>query len=95
MVADVASYPQFVPFCTGARTPPRALENAMAGRTHVEAELSVGFMAFQESYVSDVESIPYREVKVRSRPVSVKTMRIVQFVVGLRLGEWCTDQVIC
>lgn len=65
VVADVASYPQFVPFCTAARTPPRALENSMAGRTRVEAELSVGFMTFQESYVSDVESIPYREVKVR------------------------------
>lgn len=73
VVADVASYPSFVPFCTGARilskttpttprlggpTSPQVLARVM------EAELTVGFLSFRESYVSKVTCRPNELVEV-------------------------------
>lgn len=57
LVADVDSYRQFVPYCTASRVlNSRILRpNDAAGRPPIErkeAELTVGFMAFKESYVS-------------------------------------------
>jgi len=66
VVADVASYPKFIPFCTGSRIDPLALERAMQGKTVVDAELTVGFLSFKESYVSSVTCIPFKSVQVRS-----------------------------
>ena len=67
VVADVASYPKFIPFCTGSRIDALALERAMQGKTVVDAELTVGFLSFKESYVSSVTCIPFKSVQVRSR----------------------------
>jgi coenzyme Q-binding protein COQ10 len=64
IVADVASYPQFIPFCTGSRLDGGALMKAMQEKTVVDAELTVGFMSFQESYVSTVTCIPFKSVQV-------------------------------
>jgi len=66
VVADVASYPKFIPFCTGSRIDPLALGRAMQGKTVVDAELTVGFLSFKESYVSSVTCIPFKSVQVRS-----------------------------
>ena len=64
MVADVASYPQFIPFCTGSRIDRSAFGRAMQEKTEVEAELTVGFLNFKESYVSIVTCIPFKSVQV-------------------------------
>lgn len=64
IVADVASYPQFIPYCIGSRIDGGALVKAMQGKTVVDAELTVGFMSFQESYVSTVTCIPFKSVQV-------------------------------
>ncbi|KJA30041.1 hypothetical protein HYPSUDRAFT_125978 [Hypholoma sublateritium FD-334 SS-4] len=64
VVADVASYPQFIPFCTGSRIDDGALKKAMIGKTVVDAELTVGFMSFKESYVSTVTCVPFKSVQV-------------------------------
>ena len=64
VVADVASYPKFVPFCIASRLDASALERAMERKTSVDAELTVGFMSFKESYVSVVTCIPYESVQV-------------------------------
>jgi len=66
VVADVSSYPKFVPFCIASRTDASALARAMQQKTVFEAELSVGFMSFKESYVSSVICVPYESVHVRS-----------------------------
>ena len=66
VVADVASYPQFIPFCTGSRIASCALERAMQEKTEVDAELSVGFLNFKESYVSRVTCVPFKSVQVIS-----------------------------
>ncbi|CAA7259728.1 unnamed protein product [Cyclocybe aegerita] len=63
VVADVASYPKFIPFCTGSRTDRSALEQAMREKTVVDAELTVGFLNFTESYTSVVTSIPFKSVQ--------------------------------
>ena len=47
VVADVADYPRFVPWCTGARI-------RSASETEIVADLTIGFGPFQESFVSQV-----------------------------------------
>ncbi|KAH9482284.1 Coenzyme Q-binding protein COQ10-like protein, mitochondrial [Psilocybe cubensis] len=66
VVADVASYPQFIPFCVSSRIDRSALERAMKGRTVVDAELAVGFLNFKESYVSEVTCVPFESVQARA-----------------------------
>ncbi|KAG8218696.1 polyketide cyclase/dehydrase [Butyriboletus roseoflavus] len=52
IIADVESYSNFVPYCTGSRIlESKARQN---GTTVMEAELTVGFLAFKESYISTV-----------------------------------------
>ena len=63
VVADVARYPRFVPFCTGARIL-RVLQQHQQAVTDMEAELTVGFLALKESYVSRVTCQPFESVKV-------------------------------
>ncbi|KAF9058174.1 dehydrase and lipid transport-domain-containing protein [Panaeolus papilionaceus] len=63
VVADVASYPKFIPFCVGSRISPLALQQAMQQKTTAEAELTVGFMQFKESYVSNVTCVPFESVQ--------------------------------
>ena len=65
VVADVASYPKFVPFCVASRIDASALSRAMQEKTVVDAELTVGFMSFKESYVSNVTCTPYESVQAR------------------------------
>ncbi|KAA1477295.1 hypothetical protein DENSPDRAFT_828646 [Dentipellis sp. KUC8613] len=71
VVADVASYPQFIPYCSGARiltsTGPvpsslPARRPAPAGLV-MDAELSVSFLSFRESYTSKVTCRPYESVE--------------------------------
>ena len=64
VVADVARYPRFVPFCTGARIL-RVLQQHQQAVTDMEAELTVGFLSLKESYVSRVTCRPFESVKVR------------------------------
>jgi len=69
VVADVASYPQFIPFCTGSRIASSALVRAMQEKTEVDAELMVGFLSFKESYVSRVTCVPFKSVQVISKQI--------------------------
>ncbi|KAI0677222.1 dehydrase and lipid transport-domain-containing protein [Trametes maxima] len=61
LVADATSYPRFLPFCTGARVLDKHSEQPE--RTTMDVELTVGFMSFQESYVSKVTCRPYESVE--------------------------------
>lgn len=47
LVADVASYPQFLPWCVGARVRTQT-------ETEVVADLTIGFGPFRESFTSRV-----------------------------------------
>lgn len=67
VVADVDSYNKFIPFCTGSkvlsrREPLRDLK--IPDGFSMDAELTVGFLSFTESYVSKVTCSPYDSVKV-------------------------------
>lgn len=67
IVADVDSYNKFVPFCTQSkvlsrREPLRDLK--IPDGFSMDAELTVGFLSFTESYVSKVTCSPYDSVKV-------------------------------
>lgn len=73
VVADVESYSSFLPFCTDARvlskstpTTPRlgGLTSPQALARVMEAELTVGFLSFRESYVSKVTCRPNESVEV-------------------------------
>ena len=58
LVADVASYPEFLPWCTGARV--RSREPQPDGTEVIEAELVVSFRVFRERFGSRVTLRPDR-----------------------------------
>jgi ribosome-associated toxin RatA of RatAB toxin-antitoxin module len=71
LVADVASYPQFVPFCTASKVLDSHEEKGQLEysptKTIMDVELKVGFLAFTESYVSKVTCTPCELVEVGVR----------------------------
>ncbi|KIK65302.1 hypothetical protein GYMLUDRAFT_159323 [Collybiopsis luxurians FD-317 M1] len=62
VVANVSSYPHFVPFCTGSRILNIPERKEMEPFT-MDAELTVGFLSFNESYISRVSCVPYSSVQ--------------------------------
>jgi hypothetical protein len=64
LVADVNSYPRFVPYCTGSRILEQSVDQD--GVATMDVEIMVGFLAFKESYVSRVTCRPYESVQVSS-----------------------------
>ena len=58
LVADVARYPEFLPWCVGARVRSRT-------EHEVIADLTIGFGPFRESFTSRVTLDRPRRVKVR------------------------------
>ena len=70
-MADVDSYDKFIPFCTSSKVlgrtePLKGLE--LSDVFSMDAELTVGFLSFAESYVSKVICSPYDSVKVSLSP---------------------------
>ncbi|KAG8716136.1 hypothetical protein FRC11_008617 [Ceratobasidium sp. 423] len=65
LVADVNSYHFFLPFCTNSKvlTPPPPGGFKTDEPYEVEAELEVGFMGMNESYVSSVRCRPWEMVQ--------------------------------
>jgi coenzyme Q-binding protein COQ10 len=59
IVADVANYPRFIPWCQGARV-------QKTGGQFIIADLQIGFGPFHESFTSHVELDRPREVIVHS-----------------------------
>jgi hypothetical protein len=64
LVADVNSYPSFLPYCTSSRILEQRVDQD--GVVTMDAELMIGFFAFKESYVSRVTCRPYEFVQVSS-----------------------------
>jgi coenzyme Q-binding protein COQ10 len=58
LVADVGSYPKFLPWCVGARVRSRT-------ETELVADLTIGFGPFRESFTSRVTLDRPRSVQVR------------------------------
>jgi coenzyme Q-binding protein COQ10 len=58
LVADVDKYPQFLPWCVGARV-------RSSTETELVADLTIGFGPFRESFTSRVELDRPRQVRVR------------------------------
>ncbi|CDZ98652.1 Oligoketide cyclase/lipid transport protein [Phaffia rhodozyma] len=62
VVAHIPSYKSFIPFCTSSR-----IVSGSPGLGdepfEIEAELKVGFMGFEEGYVSKVKGIPFESVQ--------------------------------
>lgn len=59
LVADVASYPQFLPWIAGTRVRNRRpLPGGLPGDERMEADMIVSFKVFKESYASLVELRP-------------------------------------
>ena len=52
LVADVESYPQFLPLCVGLRVRKRSLD--AEGREVVVADMDVGYQAIRETFTSKV-----------------------------------------
>ena len=73
IVSDVDSYHLFLPYCLGSRVigpsdSPRAKENRQNASSIVDAELTIGFSAFRESYVSEVSMRPNEWVLAHAKP---------------------------
>ena len=67
VVADVDSYNKFIPFCTNSKVLTRRellKDLELPDAFTMDAELTVGFLSFSESYVSRVTCSPYNSVKV-------------------------------
>ena len=67
VVADVGSYDKFIPFCTGSKVLTRRellKDRKIPDAFSMEAELTVSFLSFAESFVSTVICFPYESVKV-------------------------------
>ncbi|OJA14685.1 hypothetical protein AZE42_02407 [Rhizopogon vesiculosus] len=64
LVADVNSYPRFVPYCTGSRILEQGVDQD--GVVTMDVEIMVGFLAFKESYVSRVTCRPYESVQAEA-----------------------------
>lgn len=64
LVADINSYPSFLPYCTSSRILEQRVDQD--GVVTMDAELMIGFFAFKESYVSRVTCRPYEFVQVSS-----------------------------
>ena len=84
LIANVDSYHHFVPYCTASRVlSSRTLRlSDVPGFPPVErkeAELTVGFLAFKESYVSEVTCTPYLSVEVRCCSASIWVDRDAEF----------------
>jgi len=87
LVADVDSYRHFVPYCTSSRVHnSRVLKPSATPDTppvtFKEAELTVGFLAFKESYVSEVTCTPYLSVEAvasTSTPLFKKLVTVWRF----------------
>jgi coenzyme Q-binding protein COQ10 len=58
LVADVGRYPEFLPWCAGARVRTRT-------ETEVVADLTIGFGPFRETFTSRVALDRPREIRVR------------------------------
>jgi coenzyme Q-binding protein COQ10 len=58
LVADVGKYPQFLPWCVGARVRSRTEEELVA-------DLTIGFRPFRESFTSRVQLDRPHQVRVR------------------------------
>ncbi len=58
LVADIGRYPEFLPWCVGARVRSRT-------ETEVVADLTIGFGPFRESFTSRVTLDRPRRVRVR------------------------------
>jgi coenzyme Q-binding protein COQ10 len=58
LVADVASYPQFLPWCVGATILEQSSE-------HIEAELIVGNGLLREAFTSHVTLAPHHTIEAR------------------------------
>ncbi|KAL4400068.1 ubiquinone binding protein [Malassezia pachydermatis] len=74
IVSDVDSYNQFVPYCTGSRVlgPSKSSEarrNDQGASKIVDAELTIGFSALRESYVSEVSMRPNEWAKAKPSPL--------------------------
>ncbi|KAK1224387.1 hypothetical protein PQX77_012683 [Marasmius sp. AFHP31] len=64
VVANVSLYPKFIPFCTECRVLSLSNPTVEKGVPYkMEAELTAGFLSFQESYVSEVTCVPYESVQ--------------------------------
>ena len=58
LVADVANYPKFLPWCVGARVRSKTEDELVA-------DLTIGFGPFRETFTSRVELDRPRQVRVR------------------------------
>lgn len=66
-MANVDAYNSFIPFCINSQvlsSTNKTRGNGLLPVTMMEAELTVGFMAFKESYVSNVTCVPHESVQV-------------------------------
>ncbi|KAG8903073.1 hypothetical protein FRB99_003779 [Tulasnella sp. 403] len=76
LVSDVDSYHRFLPFCKRSRvlsSLPSGSDTNVSPYT-VDAELTVGFLAFEESYVSKVTCTPFEKVEAIGSSNLFKTL---------------------
>ena len=66
LVADVTQYEEFIPWCSKSVVLEKKEDHAF------EADLTVGFGPFEETYRSQVACTPYREIYVRCHEKPLK-----------------------
>ena len=95
IVADVDNYREFLPYCTdsvvhSSRLVKSAQPGGMKGVEKKRASLTVGFLAFKESYTSEVTCTPYSSVEVCILCICIRIAFYsnVRIIIGLSCWEW-------
>jgi coenzyme Q-binding protein COQ10 len=65
LVLDIENYPQFLPWCSGAKITERFNEN------HMHADLVINFKSFFQKYSSDIRVIKVSENEFRVDVISI------------------------
>ncbi|KAJ9053097.1 hypothetical protein DSO57_1027536 [Entomophthora muscae] len=68
VIANIEKYPEFLPYCTGAKIHSQISESEI---TRITASLSIGFSAFNEAYTSNVILQSPRIIKIQSNNSSL------------------------
>ncbi|KAG8999077.1 hypothetical protein FRB94_003349 [Tulasnella sp. JGI-2019a] len=77
IVSDVGSYNRFLPFCKRSRmvrAPVPRPTQTNKDAYDVQHELTIGFLAFEESYVSTVKCVPFESVEATASSALFKSL---------------------
>ena len=98
VISDINHYHRFIPFCSSSKIlhtkTEYQLETPLNRTVRMDAELSIAFYKFKESYISQVECIPYSYVKATSSSKLFKQLDTTWNIKGNYKDKECLIEYI-